>query len=216
MSGAVQSLAWAMSIRGIDASSFRVLIALVNRANHRTGECYPSHRLIADDAEMSVATVKRCLERLVEKKLVTVHPQKRDNGGDSVNRYRLTVAQNELPPAQNELPPQLNGELPNRTRNKEHTSRAKALSVARARKPETDFDNSGLAVSEACGWALAEMGWSPGQATMEFVRFKDHAAANDVRYRNWMAAWRNWCRSPYCHTKSSEDRTAYRREPLRV
>lgn len=201
MSGAVQSLAWAMSIRNIDASSFRVLIALVNRANHRTGECFPSHKVIADDAEMSVATVKRVIERLVERGLVTVHPQSRDNGAKSVNRYRLAIAQDELPIAQNELGAQLTGELCNRTRNKE-PSRAKALSV-RAKTIEEAYKSNELEPVEAENWAVTNMKWHRSDARAELVRFIDSAMAAGRTYKDWMAAWRNWCRSPYCKTRAA-------------
>lgn len=217
MSGAVQSLAWAMSIRGLDASSFRVLIALVNRANHNTGECFPSHRLIAEDCEMSVATVKRVQDRLVGRGVITVHQQTRDNGSKTSNRYRLAIAQDEPPIAQNEPSPQLTGE-PSITRNNKHTSRAKALSVSRTLDQFLKAEGiTGLAPVEWSHWAQDELGWTAGQATMEVARFVDSCKAHDRKYKDWMAAWRNWCRSPYCKTVSpAAAATAYRNEPLRV
>jgi DNA-binding transcriptional regulator YhcF (GntR family) len=215
MSGAVQSLSWAMSVRGIDASSFRVLIALVNRANHSTGECFPSHRRIAEDTEMSVATVKRVIDRLVERELLTVHRQTRENGSKTSNRYRLTIAQNELPIAQNELSPQVTGEL-SITSNNKHSSEPKGSSEGRAR-PKTDFEHGGLTTGEALAWARPDMGWTDAQAFYEWTRFQDDAEANSRRYSNWMAAWRKWCRSPYCKTVGVKAAmAAHRAEPLRV
>jgi hypothetical protein len=43
---------------------------------------------------------------------------------------------------------------------------------------------------------LTPPSWSNARARQEVERFRDYALANDRRYRDWAAAWRNWVRSP--------------------
>lgn len=76
------------------------------------------------------------------------------------------------------------------------SSRAKALSQRATPAPVGDSFQF-----EAVEWARAEMKWSLTAANEEFNRFYDSALSKDRQYVNWMAAWRNWCRSPYCKTQ---------------
>ena len=56
--------------------------------------------------------------------------------------------------------------------------------------PNWQLSQELLAVAENCGL-------SAEQAVAEWPRFIDHALRDDVRHRDWVAAWRTWCRSPY-------------------
>jgi hypothetical protein len=56
--------------------------------------------------------------------------------------------------------------------------------------PDWRLSQELVAVAENCG-LTAE------QAVAEWPRFIDHALRDDVRHRDWVAAWRTWCRSPY-------------------
>lgn len=44
---------------------------------------------------------------------------------------------------------------------------------------------------------MTEQRMSHHDLTVETERFKDYALAHGKRYRDWIAAWRNWMRSPY-------------------
>lgn len=53
-------------------------------------------------------------------------------------------------------------------------------------------------------WAITNMGWTRGQALGEAVKMVDNAVAHRRLYVDWMAAWRNWCRSPFQKTVASK------------
>ncbi|WP_456015813.1 hypothetical protein [Methylorubrum populi] len=56
--------------------------------------------------------------------------------------------------------------------------------------PDWQLSQELVAVAENCGL-------SAEQGAAEWPRFIDHALRDDVRHRDWVAAWRTWCRSPY-------------------
>ncbi len=60
-----------------------VMFWLCDRANSRTGRCFPSYSCIMDDTGLSRATVAKCLANLRKWKLITW-----ERGGRS-NRYTL-------------------------------------------------------------------------------------------------------------------------------
>ena len=42
-----------------------------------------------------------------------------------------------------------------------------------------------------------QKGWPEARIDQEIERFRNHAAQNDRKCKNWDAAWRNWVTSPY-------------------
>jgi len=44
---------------------------------------------------------------------------------------------------------------------------------------------------------MTEQRLSDHDLTVETERFKDYCLTHGKRYRDWIAAWRNWMRSPY-------------------
>lgn len=53
-------------------------------------------------------------------------------------------------------------------------------------------------------WAMSSLGWSRTQAVAEGMRFIDSALAKRRTYVDWLAAWRQWCRSPFQKTVASQ------------
>ena len=53
-------------------------------------------------------------------------------------------------------------------------------------------------------WAVAELGWPRRNAEREATKFIDYALAHRRTYANWMAAWRQWCRSPFQKQQDTE------------
>jgi uncharacterized protein YdaU (DUF1376 family) len=65
------------------------------------------------------------------------------------------------------------------------------------RRPETSIpdgfpDADAIAEGERI---FREYGKDPGQARRAAANFRDDATAKDKRFRDWMAAWRKWCRN---------------------
>lgn len=72
--------------------------------------------------------------------------------------------------------------------------------VSPSRKQATAWQDGRTAPDEYITWAVTELGWSRGQARTEAQRFIDSALAKRRTYVDWMAAWRQWCRSPFQKT----------------
>lgn len=82
-----QAMAWAVDQKLPMKEKF-VLLMLANRTNHDTGRCDPSHKRLADDCGMSVASVKRAIRELVEDGYLSVEGRTK-NGEKQPNQYRL-------------------------------------------------------------------------------------------------------------------------------
>lgn len=68
---------------------------------------------------------------------------------------------------------------------------------ASRRKPETSIpeafpDAEAIAEGERI---FREFGQDPARVRREAANFRDDATAKDKRFRDWMAAWRKWCRN---------------------
>lgn len=86
MSGLID---WIWSL-DLDPYSRLTALALGRRANNSTFECYPSHKRLAAETRLSVSTVRRAINTLVEMKALQVEPRTRDDRtGQTSNLYRL-------------------------------------------------------------------------------------------------------------------------------
>jgi DNA-binding MarR family transcriptional regulator len=85
----VQLISWAYEQRVGSWTEKAVLIALANRANHDTGKCTPSLKRVAEETELSYATVKRAATSLVNKGFITRERQRRTDGSYGSYSYRL-------------------------------------------------------------------------------------------------------------------------------
>jgi len=73
----------------ISANAVRVYCVLRRFADNQTGECFPSRRLLAMKARVSVQTLDRCVKELVEHHAITVRPRKNNAGDWSSNLYTV-------------------------------------------------------------------------------------------------------------------------------
>lgn len=69
---------------------------------------------------------------------------------------------------------------------------------------KTAWKDEGEPPLEWVDWAVEHMGWSRRQAEAETRRFIDNSVAHRRMYADWLAAWRNWCRSPFQKTVASQ------------
>ena len=87
-----QLMAWAMEQRVGSSSEKFVLVALADRANGDTGECFPKVERIAEDTQLSYSTVQRCLKALAEQGLVKRERLRRGDGSLAVYSYEFPLA----------------------------------------------------------------------------------------------------------------------------
>src|SRR5215211_856520 len=82
---------WAREQRGLKPATKIVLWVLADHANGVTCECYPSRETIADEAEVSVDSVDRHIQVLIEVGLVTREPRTIGSGKTTSYLYRLNL-----------------------------------------------------------------------------------------------------------------------------
>jgi hypothetical protein len=83
-----KAIQWAMKQK-LPAMQKMVLVTLANRFNDDTGDCYPSHELLAKESGMSKRSVLYQIEKLELLKLMTVIRSTKENGVKDVNHYLL-------------------------------------------------------------------------------------------------------------------------------
>lgn len=100
---------WALEQRGLKPAAKIVLIQLADHHNKDTGQCNPRIGLLAEECEMSRATVFRYLNELEERGLIERVEGTREGGGRTSSHYTLKMeASFAVEGSQNETPPRLN------------------------------------------------------------------------------------------------------------
>lgn len=79
-------------IEGLNNAQFRVLFYLLESANSRTFECFPSMKEISRFTGMSERTVQRHISDLADRGLFERVEQRRRDGSRAVNLYRFIVS----------------------------------------------------------------------------------------------------------------------------
>ena len=83
--------ALAMKQKGIKPSAKIVLYWLADHYNGETGECFPSHKRLAECCEMTRQSIINQLKILEEAGLVKIIPRFRSNGSHTSNTYELIL-----------------------------------------------------------------------------------------------------------------------------
>lgn len=85
-----QAMTWAVEQPCTSPGQKLALLMLANHCNGHSGKCIPSHKLLADECSMGVSTLKRHLQVLADKGLLTIIPRSQD-GVSMPNQYRLNL-----------------------------------------------------------------------------------------------------------------------------
>lgn len=230
---------WAWAIKGLGCQTKMVLLALAERANHATYECFPSQATIAEDAEVSVKTVKRAVERLVKVGAITVLRSRRADGRLGGNIYRLNVDVSVTLPdgsvkresatgltdplATGLTDPSLTSPTSEHdisfTLTSETTLQPQCVKEISSRQREkiirkTPWKDGDEIPDGWVEWAKRDRLWTTSETKLEAQRFIDNNLANRRLYADWFAAWRNWCRSPYCKTEKGKPSAP--KQPVRI
>lgn len=76
-------------VPGLSSAEAFVLTVLANSASDDTHECWPSIRTVSRRTRLAERTVRRCLRRLEELKLIDTSPGGHQYGRNTASRYRL-------------------------------------------------------------------------------------------------------------------------------
>lgn len=83
--------ALAMKQQGLKPAAKIVLYWLADHYNGETGECFPSHKRLAEVCEMTDRSVRNQIEVLKDMGLIEVFDRKRPNGSQTSNAYKLLL-----------------------------------------------------------------------------------------------------------------------------
>jgi len=83
-----QAMTWAMNRPVSNAGQKLVLLMLANHSNFHTGQCNPSHKLLANECAMGVSTLKGHIQALQEFGYLTII-HKYSDGVSLPNQYKL-------------------------------------------------------------------------------------------------------------------------------
>ena len=188
-----------------------VLLALADWA-HDDGRCWPSITAIAAKSGVSERTVQRAL-RVAENNGLLTRQEICGKGCQYTLDPRQGVTGDMVSPATNESkrgdtmsPYTLRDTL---LRKKGGVSAKPPTSKSPQKRPKLDIliddviDRDGW-----IQWAAQNMKWDRRDASPEVERFIDYSQSKGTLHRDWLAAWRKWCRSDYCHTRPRQ------REPI--
>jgi len=83
--------ALAMKQQGLTPAAKIVLYWLADHHNGETGDCFPSHKRLAELSEMTDRSVRNHLSDLADKGLIQIIQRNRDNGSQTSNEYLLIL-----------------------------------------------------------------------------------------------------------------------------
>jgi len=91
---------WAWEQRGLSPTEKCVLMGLAD-FHTENGGCFPSLKRVAELVNVSIDTVHRTIDKLIEKGLVRKQSRQKENGGNNSNLYDLLFTDIKVPYPQN-------------------------------------------------------------------------------------------------------------------
>lgn len=204
------ALAWAAKQNTGSSATKLVLLGLAECASRPDALAFPSLAALVEFSSLDRKTVVSALDRLEAGGLITDTGNKMGRT-KTIKVYQLKMeAVPKTEPSQKRNSSKNGREAVPKTEpgisKGTSTSGAKAPSVSRT----SDFPAEDHTYRVFCiQWAVKEKKWSPDDAATEFAMFQDNALTHGRSYIDWQAAWRNWCRSPYCKTQPEDDSLSY-------
>lgn len=186
--------ALAMRQVGLKPAAKIVLYWLADHHNSETGMCFPSLKILADECEMDVATVKRHLISLEGLGLIERTRRHRENGSQTSTQYilrmREPLAQNAPPPSAKCATPLAQNDTPHNLGNINHGNEPIGETKKR-RKPEVELPDGWVPSERNIEDAIGK-GMTQEEIEHEADTFRNHNHSKQSKYRDWDAAWRTW------------------------
>lgn len=221
MSNIVAGMARKRSV-GLGPTAKAVLLYMADLASDDGTGIWASKQTMADELEMSKRALQGAIIHLQEAGFVSAVGTRKHRNGSTVE-YRIEVSALENMP----LTRAANAPVTTTSRSDTTTSRGAGDSPVQEVHPTRAGDaphgvqemhpnhpltihepkkrkkikrepiSANAVISQRQVEIAAEMGFPVEEAESQFAAFKDGALANDRKYADWDAAWRNWFRSPY-------------------
>ena len=118
----------------ITATALRVYCVIRKHADNRTGECFPSRKVIATKAMCSVTTVDRCTKELAANGALLIRKRKNAAGDWTSNLYTVVSLPTDCPQPYQEVAAKL--ALPRRNNNATGGSKTKTLTKSITNKKQ--------------------------------------------------------------------------------
>lgn len=192
--------ALAMKQRGLKPAAKIVLYWLADHHNGETGDCFPSHKRLAELCECSDRDVRRQINKLVELGLVSIEGRTRGNGSQTSNAYILHLSGNDAgtnsPPPMDKLSAPPVNICP--THNLVNINLGNEPSLFGPEDPKPAKRKR--AVSLPDGWVPSDRniedamkrGFSTEEINHEAEQFRNYHHAKGSTFKDWDAAWRTW------------------------
>jgi Helix-turn-helix domain len=211
MSIKLMSRVWELEL---DDSFKLTLLALADAANDE-GFCWPGVASLCKKTSRSERTIQGAIQGLVDMGHITRKEVPGKGCTYTVHPRNNCAPAETAPPQGTTGTPAKSAGKPLSNRNR--TSGAKAPSVPREKRVDTALPDDFEVPEEWLQWAMTKKGWTRRDAEYEAERFVNHAIQNDRKCKAWERAWRNWCLSDLCKTKSAgEARQEYLNGPVYV
>ena len=205
-----QAMSWAVRQKTGSAASKMVLLMLANHANGHTGQCNPSHKLLADECEMSVSSLKVHIKNLEEKGFLSILHKTLD-GVCLPNQYVLNINSGV------DTPSDLIGVGQNLADGRSESGWRVGQNLATKQEVKPVIEPIKEKVKKEKSNAIATRlpnDWEPSQEDIDFCKsnrpdldyrelgkeFRDYwIALPDAKAKklDWAATWRNWVRKQH-------------------
>lgn len=181
---------WAWSVSGISSSEKLILLALADRHNADTGDCFPSLDRIADDTCTSRNTVRRAIQSLEQNKLLSRELVSDASGRTLGYRYHLGMGGITMAPrGVHHATPEGSTMAPKPVKETCKEEPKNILRSNRGTRLPNDWSPTGEQLAFARG--LGVDGLEQGD------RFRDYWIAQPGQKGvklDWDGTWRNWIR----------------------
>ena len=186
---------WAWTVRDISSAEKLTLLALADRHNADTGQCFPSLDKIADDTSLSRDTVRRATQSLEQKGLLSRRLVLDEHGRTLGYSYGLHMGDSTLPPLGSHHATPEGSTMPPKP--VIITSKEKPISCSkqvRASQSE-DFNKFWLGYPRKVGKGAAEKAWVKAvqstEASVIIASLGSHKFSEDINYIPHPATWLN-------------------------
>jgi hypothetical protein len=179
-------MAWAVKQKTANSGQQLVLLLLANHTNGHTGQCNPSHRLLAEECRMGLSTLKNHIKGLEDAGfLKIVHISK--EGVSLPNQYILGGVGQNLADGGSDIDRQVGQNLATKQEDKPVIKPSK-----RATRLSEDF----VVPDEWKTWAKVNRpDLNINLVADTFVDYWISRADAGAAKTNWLATWRNWVRN---------------------
>ena len=159
---------WVLALP-VSSNAIRVYCCLRRFADNSTGECFPSRRLLAMRARVSVSTLDRAIKELSDAGAITIKHRKTDAGDYTSNLYVVHSFPNGV--ASKSIPPRIKGDETGLITGGEQT---KTNRTKTNNKPARTNQHIEQWLSMGANWA--RLGWTYSQVLEQYGehKYKEH------------------------------------------